>query len=339
MMIFEHVDFDDHERVIIINQPQVGLKAVIAIHNTVRGPAIGGCRICSYRSSHEAITDVLRLSRSMSYKTALAGLPVGGGKAVVIIDQQQAKTPALLDAFGDAVEQLQGTYITAEDIGSSVEDMHIIRRRTRYVSGLGRDGDPSPYTAQSCFVGARAAIREVFGTDSFKGFRVALQGLGHVGYRYARLLHDAGARLWVSETNPLRLAQVCTELNATPVAVDAIDSVDADIYAPCAFGAILNDSSIARLKCRIIAGAANNQLAHAAIAQNLHRKGIIYAPDFVINAGGVIKVCAQYFHWPDASVEGEIERIDATLTEIFRRSRQENRSTEDIAVEMAKKSA
>ena len=332
--IFNELNFDDHEQVVFVSEAKSGLKGIIAVHNTNLGPAMGGCRMWNYASEALAVNDVLRLSKGMTYKNAVAGLPIGGGKSV-IIGNPKTKTPALFEALGEALERLGGRYITAEDVGTSPEDMASVAKNTRYVAGLGASGDPSPFTALGCFVGAQAAIKHHLKRDSFEGLTVALQGLGHVGYDYARRLHVAGAKLVVADIDSAALERARVELGATVVAPDAIYDVEADIYAPCALGATLNPDTLGRLKARIVAGAANNQLATADVGDMLRQKGVLYAPDFVINAGGIIKVCYEYLKKPEADVEAHVREIGDTLAEIFTRADAQGRATSVVADEVA----
>ncbi|MBL8509901.1 MAG: Glu/Leu/Phe/Val dehydrogenase, partial [Chitinimonas sp.] len=291
------------------------------------GPAMGGCRMWNYASEADAVTDVLRLSRGMTYKNAVAGLPIGGGKSVIIANPKTDKTPVLFEALGEALERLGGRYVTAEDVGTNTDDMAHVARKTRHVAGLGETGDPSPFTALGCFVGAQAAVKYHLKRDSMEGLVVALQGLGNVGFDYARRLRQAGARLIVTDIDQAALERARTELGAEVVPVDSIYDVEADIYAPCALGATLNPNTLGRLKVKIVAGGANNQLATADIGEFLRQKGILYVPDFVINAGGIIKVCYEHLKKPENEVEAHVRRIGDTLTEIFERAAHEGVAT------------
>ncbi|MDK2123077.1 Leu/Phe/Val dehydrogenase [Parachitinimonas caeni] len=340
MNVFELPDFDGHEQVVFANDPKTGLKAVIAIHNTHRGPAMGGCRMWKYVDTQAAVTDALRLSRGMTYKNAMADLPIGGGKAVIIGDARTDKTPELMLAFGEAVERVAGRYITAEDVGSSPADMALVREKTRFVAGLGGElggrGDPSPATALGVFVGIGAAAKHRLGADSVAGMTVAVQGLGHVGYDLARQLHAAGARLIVTDIHADNCQRAAAEFGAKVVGPDEIYDVDAEVFAPCALGAIVNDKTASRFKFKIIAGAANNQLATDALGEHLKSAGILYAPDYVINAGGIIKVCAEYFKEPAEQVEGRVRKIADTLTEIFTSAASRGANPASVADEMAR---
>jgi leucine dehydrogenase len=333
--IFNELNFDDHEQVVFASEPKSGLRAIIAVHNTHLGPAMGGCRMWNYASEALAVNDVLRLSRGMTYKNAVAGLPIGGGKSVIIGNPKTDKTPALFEALGEAIERLGGRYIAAEDIGTSPDDMAHVATRTGHVAGLGAQGDPSPYTALGCFIGAQAAVKHHFKRDTMDGLTVALQGLGHVGYDYARRLHAAGAKLVVSDIDGDALLRAQAEFGAEIVGLDAIYDVEADIYAPCALGATLNVDTLARLKIGIVAGAANNQLAHGGIGELLRQKGVLYAPDFVLNAGGIIKVCHEHLKQVDVDVDFQVRAIGATLQDIFARAEQGGLPTGVVADRVA----
>ena len=333
--VFNEPNFDDHEQVVFVSEPKSGLKAILAVHNTNLGPAMGGCRMWNYVNEAAAINDVLRLSRGMTYKNAVAGLPIGGGKSVIIGNPKTDKTPALFEALGEALERLGGRYVTAEDIGTSPEDMANVAHKTKFVAGLGASGDPSPFTALGCFVGAQAGVKFHLKRDSMEGLTVAVQGLGHVGYDYARRLHAAGAKLIVADIDEAAIERARAEFGAQVVSVDAIYDVAADIYAPCALGATLNPLTLPRIKASIIAGAANNQLATAEVGDLLRDKGVLYVPDFVINAGGLIKVCYEYLNKPEADVEAHVRQIGATLTEVFERAAHEGLSTSVVADRVA----
>ena len=333
--VFNEPNFDDHEQVIFVSEPESGLKAIIAIHNTSLGPAMGGCRMWHYADEGAAINDVLRLSRGMTYKNAVAGLPLGGGKSVILGNPKTDKTPALFEALGEALERLGGRYVTAEDVGTSPDDMAHVARKTGYVAGLGERGDPSPFTALGCFVGAQAAVKYHLGRDSMEGLVVALQGLGHVGYDYARRLHAAGAKLIVADIDTAAVARARAEFGARVVSVEEIYAVPADIYAPCALGATLNAATLPRMRVKIVAGAANNQLATAAVGEQLRARGVLYVPDFVLNAGGIIKVCYEYLHKPESEVEAHVRQIGLTLTEIFERAAREGLPTSVVADRVA----
>jgi leucine dehydrogenase len=339
--IFDAREFDAHELVIFGHDAATGLKAIIAIHSTTLGPAAGGCRMWPYASQAEALADVLRLSRGMSYKNAMAGLPFGGGKAVIIGDSRTVKTPELLAAFGRLVDSLRGRYVTAEDVGTTTADMAHVARATRYVAGLGRapgvaGGDPAPKTALGVFLGLKAAVKFRLGRDDLAGLTVAVQGVGGVGYHLCGLLAAAGARLKVADVLPTAVARVCDEFGAAPVAPVRVLEEEVDVLAPCALGAILNARTIARLRAPVVAGAANNQLAQAQDGEALRAAGVLYAPDYVINAGGIISVAREYYGGTEAQVIEDIHGIPARLSEIFERARRESRPTSEIADRMAR---
>ena len=339
MAVFSLSDFADHEQVVFVSDDKSGLKAIIAVHNSNLGPALGGCRMWPYASEEEAVRDVLRLSRGMTYKSAMARLKLGGGKSVIIGNPRTDKTPALLAAFARALEQLNGRYIAAEDSGTSVADMKFMTQFTQHVAGIHdkpsdegtRSGDPSPATAYGTFIGIQAAVKERLGRDSLDGLRVAVQGVGNVGYDLARQLKEAGAQLWVTDIHREPLVQAGRELGATVVAPDEIFGLDVDVFAPCALGAILNDSTIPQLKASIVAGAANNQLAEARHGVQLMKRGILYAPDYVINAGGIIDVYHERIGFERAALIRHIEGIRDNLMEVFERAREEERPTAEVA--------
>ena len=339
MAVFSLSDFADHEQVVFVSDDKSGLKAIIAVHNSNLGPALGGCRMWPYASEEEAVRDVLRLSRGMTYKSAMANLKLGGGKSVIIGNPRTHKTPELLAAFARALEQLNGRYIAAEDSGTSVADMKYMTQFTQHVAGIHdkpsdagtRSGDPSPATAYGTFIGIQAAVKERLGRDSLDGLRVAVQGVGNVGFDLARQLKEAGAQLWVTDIHREPLVQAGKELGATVVAPDEIFGLDVDVFAPCALGAILNDSTIPQLKASIVAGAANNQLAEARHGVELMKRGILYAPDYVINAGGIIDVYHERIGFDRAALLKHIEGIHDNLMEVFERARKEERPTGEVA--------
>ncbi|GGX79372.1 amino acid dehydrogenase [Litchfieldella qijiaojingensis] len=341
MHVFQHPEFDRHEQIVFGFDDVSGLRAIIAIHNTCRGPALGGLRIFPYANEDDALTDVLRLSRGMTYKSALANLPLGGGKAVIIADPKCDKTPALLEAMGRLVDSLGGRYITAEDSGSSEADMQVIARQTEHVSGLrkasGESGDPSPFTAHGVFFALRCAVRHGLGRQHLKGVRVAIQGVGHVGTHLARKLYAAGATLVVSDVNEAAAVQLANELGAEVVSPAEIFDVDVDVFAPCALGGVIDETVCERLKARVVAGAANNQLASPDAGRRLHERGILYTPDYAANAGGVIEVAWQLRRqgYRREAVMAHIERIEDTLDEIFQRARREHSPPEEIADRVA----
>ncbi|HAF87144.1 MAG TPA: amino acid dehydrogenase [Legionellales bacterium] len=315
---------------------QTGMQAIIAIHNTHRGPALGGCRFIEYANCTAAMLDAMRLARGMSYKAALANLPLGGGKAVIIKPSQEFDRKAYFSCFGRFVHQLNGQYITALDSGTELTDMDVIHQHTPFVASLTRyNGDPAPFTAQGVFVGIKAAIAYKLQRRSLKGLHVAIQGLGHVGLLVARFLHQEGAILTVADIDTLKEKQVADELGATLVATDEIHKVPCEVFSPCALGAVLNDDTLKELQTSIIAGAANNQLAHSYHGQILHDNNILYAPDYVINAGGLIFAASKYLNIPAAEVTQKIEYIGQALTDIFKHSQQQNLPTNLIADNLA----
>jgi len=291
MDLFSKMEEYDYEQLILCQDKSTGLKAIIAIHDTTLGPALGGTRICEYESDEEAIEDALRLARGMTYKNAAAGLNLGGGKAVIIGDPKKIKSEALFRAFGRFVEGLNGRYITGEDMNATQEDASYINCETEYIVGLETgSGNPSPVTAYGVFKGIQAALNEVYGSDDLTGKTVAIQGLGAVGRRLAERLHEAGAKLYVTTRDKAKIDKAVAELGATAVSLDEIHGVECDVFSPCARGAIINDKTIEQFKCKIIAGAANNQLAESRHGDMLHEKGILYVPDYIINSGGVINI-------------------------------------------------
>jgi leucine dehydrogenase len=339
MSVFEAEDFDHHETVAFFEHKPSGLKAIIALHSTALGPACGGTRVYPYPTSDAALTDVLRLSRGMSYKNAIADLPLGGGKAVFIGDPATDKTEARLLAYTDAVNTLGGRYITAMDVGMTQRDMPVIARGTKYVAGFDQPGksggDSGPMTALGVFLGLKAAVSHRLGTDSLKGLTVAVQGVGKVGMKLARQLHAEGARLIVSDVQSELLDQAVAEFGAKVAGGDEIVAMECDVFSPNALGAVLSSNTIPRLNARVVAGAANNQLAHDSDGAELRARGILYAPDYVINGGGVICVAGQIFDWGNAEIERRVRAIADRLTKIFQRGDQENAPTSVIADRMA----
>lgn len=343
MTVFSNIAFDDHEQVVFCSDPDVGLKAIIAVHSTVLGPAAGGCRMWNYASDEEAVFDVLRLSRGMSYKNAMAGLSLGGGKAVIIGDAKKDKTPELMRSFGRFVDRLGGLYITAEDVGMSVQDMAHVSEETKYVvglaSGAAASGDPSPYTAHGIYSGIEAALRHKRGSADLNGVKVAIQGIGNVGYNLARELVEAGAQLVVADIEPKRVERAVRELGASAVDLKDILFQDVDVLAPCALGAVINDETIDRIKAPIIAGGANNQLERDDHGEKLARRGTLYAPDYVINGGGIMNCSLEYdgsFASRDASMTW-VENVGATLEEIFVEADKSGKPTNVVADELARK--
>lgn len=327
------------QRVVHFEEPESGLNALIAVHDTTLGPACGGCRIRPYATLEAALDDVTRLSRGMTYKNALGAIPFGGGKAVIIADPRTDKSEALLRAFGRAVDSLGGLYYTAEDSGVTEHDLAIVRKETKYAAGLakaGHGGNPSPFTARGVFRGIEAAGRFKLGRDDLAGLRVAILGAGAVGMALAEMLHDAGARLIVADVNDAAVSEAVHRFGADAVAPADCIAADVDVFAPCALGGAINAETIGRLKAPIVAGAANNQLAAPEMDAALKARGVLYAPDYVINAAGVISVGLEILErWNAADLTARIDRIGATLTAIFERSARENLPTGEIADAMA----
>jgi leucine dehydrogenase len=327
--VFDRMIRRDHEQVVFCNDEASGLRAIIAVHDTSLGPALGGCRMWPFASEDEALEDALRLSRGMTYKAAVAGLNLGGGKAVIIGDPKKDKSEALFRAFGRFVHGLGGRYITAEDVATSVQDMEWVRAETPYVVGisraLGGSGDPSPMTALGVYTGMKACTGWLENTWDLSGLTVAVQGLGHTGYWLASYLHKDGVKLIVTDIDEERVRHAAEEFGARAVAPDAIYDADADIYAPCALGGVVNDETIKRLRCRIIAGSANNVLGDEdRHGPGLREKGILYAPDFVINSGGLINAANELEGYSQERVKRQIENIYYILKEIFEVSKRED---------------
>ena len=340
-------DYDDHELVEVVREPKSGLTAIIAVHSSHLGPGAGGTRFWHYAEPKNAMRDALRLSRGMSYKNAMAGLPMGGGKAVILADDKGTKTPEMLIAFADAVEALGGRYVTAEDVGISEADMARVAERTQYVSGLpvegkgAAGGDPGPFTAMGIYHGIKAAVRHKLGKDSLDGVHVAIQGTGSVGGGVARLLAKDGARLTLADIDAARVEALARELGGEAVASDAIMGVSCDVFSPNALGAILDGEGIARLDCKIVAGGANNQLARTHHGPVLAERGILYAPDYVINAGGIISVTLEYLARTDGQacdindVRERIATIPGRLEQIWQESDRTGVSPDQVADRMA----
>lgn len=341
--VWDFADFDDHEHVHMFRDRDSGLTAVIAVHSTHLGPGAGGVRFWHYPQRSAAIVDALRLSRGMSYKNAMAGLPMGGGKGVILADEAGTKTPELLAAFGRAVESLGGAYVTAEDVGITDADMVQIAKQTKHVSGLPvasgeAGGDPGPYTALGVYLGIKAAIREGLGADSAAGVRIAIQGVGSVGGGVARRLAAEGAKLTLADVNLTRAKALAEELGADLADSAAIMEIEADVLSPNALGAILTERSIEKLRVPIVAGGANNQLATAADGQRIHDRGIVYAPDYVINAGGIINVALEYLgQGSQEEVESRIHLIPGRLAEIWAESKASGTPASTVADHMAQK--
>ncbi len=338
MAVFNQVEFDNHEQVVFCSDEASGLKAIIAVHNTKLGPAVGGCRLWNYASDEDAVYDVLRLSKGMTYKNAVARLPFGGGKSVIIGDAKTIKSEALFRAFGKHLDRLGGSYYSAEDVNITTGDVMVMHKETNYVMNIeGKSGNPSPFTALGTFLGIKAAYQHKYGHQDLAGIKVAVQGLGAVAYTLCKHLHEAGAELFVTDINEESVQRVVNDFNATAVGIDEIYDLDVDVYAPCALGATVNDDTIPRIKATIIAGCANNQLAESRHGEIIREKGILYAPDYVINAGGIINV---YYEtkpegYDEAAATKHVEGIYDTLTEIFKRSEDEKVSTHIIADKLA----
>ena len=339
--MFDLPDFDDHEAVHLFADAQTGMRCVIALHSTHRGPGAGGCRFWRYPSTAAAITDALRLSRGMSYKNAMAGLSVGGGKAV-LLGGGPGKTPQVLEALGRAIESLRGRYVTAEDVGMEPADMVTIARETAHVAGLpvaeGEvGGSPGPATAEGVFVGMRAGLSRALGRDDFRGVHVAIQGVGSVGEGLALRLAAAGARLTLADLNRPRAEALGRELGAAVVGAEEIMAVQADVLSPNALGAVLNPRTIPALRCKLIAGAANNQLETPEDGARLHRRGIVYAPDYVLNAGGIIHVTAQYLGERDpAQVMAQVHGIERRIGHVLDEAAAEDMPPGEVADRMAR---
>jgi leucine dehydrogenase len=330
--------YDNHQKVVFIDDLETGLNAIIAIHNTNLGPAVGGCRMFEYSTKAEALEDVLRLSRGMTYKSALAGLPMGGGKAVIIGDPSSEKTPKLLQKMGQFIDSLNGEYISAEDSGTSVSDLQVMAEKTAHVLGINKEqefgGDPSPLTAHGIFCGIKAAVQYRYGSDSLNGARITVQGAGAVGRYLTKELINAGADVFVSDINANNI-RAALSLGANQLDVNDIIAFDADVFAPCAMGAIINDSTISTLGAKIVAGGANNQLAAPVHGEMLRKQGVLYAPDFVINAGGIIEICRQYKNSSMTESYAQIEKIGDTLTQIFEQSSELRVCTSMVAEQIA----
>lgn len=329
MLSFEKLYSMGHEEVVFFSDPSCNLKAIVAIHNTTLGPALGGTRMWPYKSEEEAVEDVLRLSRGMTYKAAVSGLNLGGGKAVIIGDPAKDKSEALFRSYGRFVESLNGRYITAEDVNIGVEDIEHIFTETTNAVGVaqihGGSGNPSPWTARGVYRGIEAACLKTYGDRSPRGKVVALQGAGSVGQHLGELLHNEGAKIFFTDINPKNIERFKEFApNAEFVNIDEIYDVDCDIYAPCALGATVNDKTIDRLKCKIVAGAANNQLAEDRHGSILKEKGILYAPDYLINAGGLMNVSIEFEGWSDDKASRMVDTIFDTTLEIFRISDEQN---------------
>ena len=336
-------DFDAHEEIHFVTDEKCGLKAIIAVHSTHLGPAAGGARFWHYAKDDDALTDALRLSRGMSYKNAMAGLPLGGGKSVLLANADRTKTPDMLHAFGKAVNGLGGRYVTAEDVGINVADMIEVARSTDYVAGLPNStgdvgGDPGPHTSLGVFLGLKAAVKRALGKDNLKGLHIAMQGAGRVATGVALHACAEGAKLSIADVDEAKAQKLADATNGTVVAPDAILGLEADVLSPNALGAILTAQTIAALKVPVVAGGANNQLATEQDGERLHVRGILYAPDYVINAGGIINVCTEYLGDGDASlVRQRIEGIPVRLDQIWSESKDSGRDPAAVADAMAQR--
>jgi leucine dehydrogenase len=336
-------DFDAHEEVLFITDEKCGLRAIIALHSTHLGPAAGGCRFWHYARDEEALIDALRLSRGMSYKNAMAGLPLGGGKSVILADEARTKTPDMLHAFGKAVEHLGGRYVTAEDVGMSVADMIEVARSTKFVAGLPNSagdvgGDPGPHTSLGVFLGIKAAVKWALGKDSLSGLHIALQGAGSVATGVALHACAEGAKLSIADIDEEKARKLADRSGGKVVSPDEILGLEADVLSPCALGAILNETTIPELKVPVVAGAANNQLATPQDGERLLDRQILYAPDYVINAGGIINVCTEYLGDGDATlVRRRIEGIPVRLEQIWSEGAESGRDPAAVADAMAQR--
>ncbi|EFI67344.1 Glu/Leu/Phe/Val dehydrogenase [Lysinibacillus sp. HST-98] len=321
MEIFKYMEKYDYEQLVFCQDEASGLKAVIAIHDTTLGPALGGARMWTYASEENAIEDALRLARGMTYKNAAAGLNLGGGKTVIIGDPFKDKNEEMFRALGRFIQGLNGRYITAEDVGTTVLDMDLIHEETNYVTGIspafGSSGNPSPVTAYGVYRGMKAAAKEAFGSDSLEGLKVSVQGLGNVAYKLCEYLHNEGAKLVVTDINQAAIDRVVNDFDAIAVAPDEIYAQEVDIFSPCALGAILNDETIPQLKAKVIAGSANNQLKDSRHGDYLHELGIVYAPDYVINAGGVINVADELYGYNRERAMKRVDGIYDSIEKIF----------------------
>ncbi len=341
--VFKEISSRGHEQVAFFNFPEVGLKAIVGIHSTALGPALGGCRMRLYEDESKAIDDALRLSEGMSYKNSLAGMDLGGGKSVIIADprMQQGRRELFLK-FAECLNNLMGRYITAEDMGTSVSDVMIMREKTKHICGIelseGGSGDPSPWTARGVFLGIQAALEHVFGSADFAKRKITVQGVGHVGYHTVKNLVEAGAEVVVTDTVKEAVDAVVKEFGVKAVGIEEIYDEECDVYAPCAIGQTVNALTIGRLKCKIIAGAANNQLINESIYNEIIGKNILYCPDFAVNAGGVINVGAEYRPggWNKEWVAQKVDQIYHTTHKILEESKTRKKFTEVVALELAR---
>lgn len=336
MALFDLPDFDDHEQVVYCSDKASGLKAIIAVHSTKLGAAVGGCRLWDYANDEEALIDVLRLSKGMTYKNAMAGLRMGGGKSVIIGDAKKIKSTDLFKAFGHALNNLNGRYLSAEDVNITTSDIAVVNTVTPFVTGTeGKSGNPAPFTALGTFLGIKASVKHKFNRDDLTDLTVAVQGLGSVGYALCDHLHKAGAKLIVCDINQVALDKAATEFGATIVSLDDIYRQEADIYAPCALGATINDKTLSQLKVKIVAGCANNQLAEPRHDQALVEQDILYAPDYVINAGGIINISFED-NYDEEKATLKVKEIYNTLLDIYVKADIQKKPTGVISDEMAR---
>lgn len=341
-MSFELIEANGgHEKVVFCHNKDVGLKAIIAIHNTHLGPALGGTRMWNYKNEQEALVDVLRLSAGMTYKASAAGLNLGGGKAVIIGDPKKDKTEGLFRAFGTFVNSLGGQYITAEDVGTSVKDMEYVFSETPYVTGipeaLGGSGDPSPYTAYGVLMAIKASAKTKFDRDNLEGLKIAVQGLGNVGKNLVKYLVEEKAQVIVADIDSSRVEKICKEYGVENMDPNEIVTVKCDIFAPCALGAIINDETINRLQCQVVAGGANNVLARAEHGEVLEKKSILYAPDFVANAGGLMNVYVELEGYSKERAFEKVEAVYDNIMNVYKMAKEENLSTAAAALKFAEK--
>lgn len=330
---------DDHEQIIYCHSKETGLKAIIAIHNTALGPALGGTRMWNYATEEEALVDVLRLSKGMTYKAAAAGLNLGGGKAVIIGDPKTHKTEELFRSFGTYVNSLGGQYITAEDVGTTVKDMEYVFMETPFVTGIpasfGGSGDPSPYTAHGTLMAIKASVKEKLGLDSLTGLRIAVQGLGNVGFNLVNFLAEENAKISVADIDQEKVKAVCERFGATALPPDEIVTAECDVLSPCALGAVINDQTITKLKCKVVAGGANNQLAESRHGEALRELGILYAPDYVANAGGLMNVFVELEGYSSERAFDKTKQVYDSLMQIFKIAKEQNIATNLAADRLA----
>ncbi len=332
---FDTYELDAHEEVYIKCDKKTGLQSIICVHNSSNGPALGGCRFISYDSSQNALVDALKLSRSMSFKAVLAGVPYGGGKAVILKPEQPFDRQLLFKSFGNFVNQLGGRYITTMDSGMVTKDLEIISNQTSYLTGLGIDGNPAPYTAEGVIRGIEAALNFKYGTSKMSGIHIAIQGVGNVGFFLGKKAYERGAKLTICDYDPLMVNKCLKEFTASVVSPNDIYSIECDVFAPCGLGGTINPETISKLKATIIAGSANNQLSDDTVSEIIKKRNILYAPDYVINAGGLIHVAGLYSNMLKSQIESKIAAIYGTLMEIFISSERLGKSTNAVADEIA----